>query len=208
MLNPELKKGDRIVLIQMVGEPIAPFTRGTVGDDGIVIQGIKQYKMEWEVPKGESGRNYALIEGEDKWMLESDYDKMMFRKKNKLSESDGEFNRNKRLISNIDVFNYFNLKFLKDYLIMIRDSGIVNMMGAAPYLYMGKDRIEKEHSNITNEEEFEEVLNNADKSQREMIKGVVKILDKEGKESSLDNINRYLKNYSNRLLMVYIDILQ
>ena len=82
------------------------------------------------------------------------------------------------------------------------------MLGAAPYLYMGKRRIqhEFEYKNISNEDEFETVLDNADQAQAEMINGVMNVLGSEKKEMSLENINRYLRKYSTKVLMNYIHL--
>jgi hypothetical protein len=40
-----------------------------------------------------------------------------------------------------------------------------------------------------------------------MINGVIKILEKEKKELSVENINRYLQRYSQKLLMHYVNVL-
>jgi hypothetical protein len=100
------------------------------------------------------------------------------------------------------------MRFLDSYLHMIKDSGIVNMFGAAPYLYMGRERIEHEfeYKTIPSEEDFEKVLDNADKAQQEMVEGVIKILEKENKEVTIENINRYLRKYSTEIITVYISL--
>lgn len=193
MINPKLKKGDRIILLQMDGEPsMVPGDRGTVTSHSIVF-GDDQYSVNWD-----SGRRLALISSADAWMFEKDL------KSKKINESDDSIN--KGLFSNAKIFKNFNMKFLKDYLLMIRDSGIVNMFGASPYLYLGKDRIENEfkYRDVANQDEFEQVLENADKAQGEMINGVIKILESEGKEVNLENINRYLSKYSIKVLETYI----
>ena len=86
------------------------------------------------------------------------------------------------------------MKFLNEYLKKVRESSIVNMFGAAPYLYMGKDRIEHEfkYKDIGNEEAFEEVLEMSNLAQSEMIRGVMNVLDHEGKEYDLNTINGYI----------------
>lgn len=198
MINPKLKKGDRVFLIHMDGEfSVPPGTLGTVKTHSIVF-GDDQYGVDWD-----NGSNLSIISSVDLWDLEDN----VKNKRKKINEVD-EFLRNKDLIQNIDVFRNFNMKFLKDYLIMIKESGIVNMVGAAPFLYMGKDRIKHEfkYSNVKNEDEFESVLENADKAQSEMINGVIKVLESENKEVSIENINRYLSKYSTKVLMNYINI--
>lgn len=196
MINPKLNKGDRIVLLHMDGEmSVPPGTLGTVKSHTIVF-GDDQYSIEWD-----NGSRLSIISSVDLWDLEDNIKK----KPKKINESD-EFERNKRLINNLDVFKNFNMKFLKDYLLMVRESSIVNMFAAGPYLYMGKDRIEHEfkYKDITNEDEFNKVLENADRAQAEMINGVIKVLESQNKEVSMENINRYLSKYSNKVLENYI----
>jgi hypothetical protein len=127
--------------------------------------------------------------------------------KKQIKEVD-EFERTKRLMKNSDVFKHFNMKFLKDYLIKVRDSGITNMFGAAPYLYLGKDRIEHEfkYRDIHDEDSFNEVLENANMAQAEMIRGVMNVLDHEGKEQDLNTINRYLQRYASKVLENYMNL--
>jgi hypothetical protein len=127
--------------------------------------------------------------------------------KKSITEVD-EFERSKSLLKNIDVFKHFNMKFLNQYLKMVRDSSIVNMFGAAPYLYIGKDRIEHEfkYSDIHDEDAFNKVLENANLAQAEMINGVINVLKAEGKEESLENINRYIKRYATKVLMNYMNL--
>jgi hypothetical protein len=84
--NPNLKQGDRVILLYMDGESLPPFTKGVVKDNGQSVQGVVQYKMEWE--DVESGRNYSLISNVDKWVLESDFEEdLRNRRKRNLGET-------------------------------------------------------------------------------------------------------------------------
>jgi len=70
-LNPQLKPGDRIVLIDMTEEPTLSF-----GDKGTFTGvhkggGFNQYKVKWD--KG--GSLYML--DENKWMKEEEFNEMM-----------------------------------------------------------------------------------------------------------------------------------
>ena len=106
------------------------------------------------------------------------------------------------------LFKSFNMKFLYKYLILIKKSAIVNMFGAAPYLYMGKERIEHEfkYKDIHNEEAFEQVLDLANQAQAEMINGVINVLESKGIEDTLENLNKYLRVYSSKVLENYIHL--
>jgi len=104
--------------------------------------------------------------------------------------------------------SFFNTRFLSQYLEKVRQSGITNMFGASPYLYLGKERIEHEfkYKNIPNEEAFEEVLEDADRAQSEMVQGVLKMLEKENVEPSLEKINRTIQRYATLILNYWTKI--
>jgi hypothetical protein len=208
MINPELEIGQEVILLHMEDETsIPPGTKGKVVAKSVVF-GDAQYTVKWE-----NGSQLAIISSCDLWDTPENMAKRKKRvqeieiKKKSITEVD-EFERSKKLIKNIDVFNHFNMRFLNQYLKMVRESGIVNMFGASPYLYLGKDRIEHEfkYKDIHNEEAFEQVLENANQAQAEMIDGVINVLNSEGKEESLENINRYIQRYAQKVLLNYIHL--
>jgi hypothetical protein len=189
MINPELKPGDRVVLLHMGGETsVLPGTWGTV-TKAYKLFGSDQYEVNWD-----NGSTLALIGDEDMWDTKE-------RKKKTIKEDD----RNNFFMKNIDVFKYFNMKFLKKYLLMIRESSITNMLAAAPYLYMGRERIKHEfkYKEIHNEEAFEEVLDHADQAQAEMINGIINYLEDKGMDESMENINRYLQRFASKIVQTY-----
>jgi hypothetical protein len=192
-LNPQLKPGDRIVLIDMTDEPTLSF-----GDKGTFTGvhkggGFNQYKVKWD--KG--GSLYML--DDDKWMKEEDFNEMIERKKNR--------NIQESQISDLSddsfLLKHFNMLFLKRYLNKLRESSVVNMFAAAPYLYMGKERLSHEHKYSDTNEAFDELLDMADQAQREMVSGVISILEEEDKELSSENINSKLKRYSPKIIKFY-----
>lgn len=189
MINPKLKPGDRVVLLHMGGETsVLPGTWGTV-KKSYQLFGTDQYDVQWD-----NGSTLSLIGDEDMWDNKE-------RKKKTIKEDD----RNNFFMKNIDVFKYFNMKFLKKYLLMIRESSITNMLAAAPYLYMGRERIEHEfkYKEIHNEEAFEEVLDHADQAQAEMINGVINYLEEKGIDEDMGNINRYLHRFASKIVQTY-----
>jgi len=190
-INPKLKIGDNVTLLYMKGETMSPGLKGIVkGVENVFNEDI--ITVDWE-----NGRKLSLLSTEDAWTLNP-------------PEKIEEAYKDEWLSKNLDIAN-FDTNVLTNYLIKVRDSGITNMFGAAPYLYMGKDRIEHEfHYNEFDEnkqQRFDEMLEIADEAQSEMINGVIKILEKENKELSIENINRYLQKYSQKILMHYINIL-
>ena len=197
-INPELKSGDRVSLILMSDE-----TSLSLGDVGTVtskqkVFGVPQYGIKWD-----NGSSLSLLSDADYWMLEDD-----FKEKNDKSLNEDNIHRD-AIENRGESFRMFNMKFFMDYLITIRDSGIVNMYGASDLLWLGKNRIEHEfkYKHIPDEEKFDELLEMADTSQMYMINGVISILQKEEKELTDRNINNYLKRYSSQILQNYIYIL-
>lgn len=189
MINPKLKPGDRVILLHMGGETsVLPGTWGTV-TRAYKLFGSDQYDVKWD-----NGSTLSLIGDEDMWDNKE-------RKRKPIKEDD----RNKFFMENIDVFKYFNMKFLQKYLLMVRASGITNMYGASPYLYMGRERIEHEfkYKDVSNEEAFEEVLDHANQSQAEMINGVINYLEEKGIEEDMSSINRYLQRFSTKIVQTY-----
>ena len=194
MINPKLQVGDNIVLLHMQDETMSPGTKGVVIGINNVM-GDDMYYVEWD-----NGSKLNLLADVDAWRLD--------KKKRKIDESIDKF-----ISSNLNL-KHFKRKFIIDYLKDIRDSGIVNMFTASPYLYMGRERIAHEfyykEFDEENQEAFDRVLEKADESQSIMVNGVLKILEEEGKGVSFDDvdkINSYLRRYSKILLEFYIHLL-
>lgn len=196
-INPELNKGDKIILLSMDDEyGVSPFTKGVVTSISNTPFGI-QYTVSWE-----NGSKLDLIPDADKWVLESDFSERR-KKVTNLKES-----------SNIDWFleneylrEHFNTKLISKFLTLVKKSGITNMFGAAPYLYMGKDRIEHEfkYKNINNEDSFEELLEIADEVRSNIISGTISYLEeKKGDNYELGTIQRYAERLSTKLLEYWI----
>jgi hypothetical protein len=186
MLNPELQKGDKVILLHMEGEMMSPGSKGTVinvSRDPFEKEGMI-YNVKWD-----EGSTLSLLSVTDAW-----------KKIEPIQES--SFENAKWFLDNRKIAENFNTQFLTKYLEKIRESGITNMFGASPYLYMGKDRIEHEfkYKDVGDEEAFEEMLEMADESQHVMINGVMKVLEKENKEADMGVINRYIQRYATTIV--------
>jgi hypothetical protein len=203
-LNPELSKGDRIICISMEDEydAIPTGIPGTVTNVSVVF-GDKQYSVDWD-----NGSKLALIDGVDKWMKEEDRlnrrrktEESVFvtTKKNFLSENFYQ--------QNLELFRNFNVRLLHRYFEELRKSSVTNMMGAAPYLYMGRERIKHEHhyDEMDGEQEdaFQVVLDMSDDIRDEIIRGSMKILEKSGKEVTPQSVERLMKAYSNKMVVAF-----
>jgi len=190
-LKPPVKKGDNIVLLLMDDESMIPGLKGVV-TRVVNVLGDDIIHVEWE-----NGRSLNLISSLDMWMLDE-------------SKQIKEAYDSKWLANNLDITN-FDTNLLVDFLLKLKESSVVNMLGSAPYLWMGKERIEHQFAyhdfSPQKQEKFDEMLEMANDAQSAMINGVIKILEKEKKELSVENINRYLHRYSQKLLMHYVNLL-
>jgi hypothetical protein len=197
MINPKLKVGDRVQIMHMEDEmDIIPM--GTWGPVERVSNVMDEdiYGVKWD-----NGKTLNILSTTDVWDTEENRGEF---KKKKISEQD-ETERHKALVKNMDVFTNFKMRYLYEYLKKVRDCGVVNMFQAAPLLYMGKDRMEHffKYNDIENEI-CDEVLDMANMAQHEMVTGVIKVLESQGKEDSIEIINRYLQRYSQKVLENYM----
>lgn len=183
-INPELKIGDRIVCVDMDGEHGYTGNKGTVKGISKQPTGL-QYDIKWD-----DGGSLFLLSDTDKWVYEKD-----FKRKLKVNES-SDVNQ---LSDDAKILKYFKMLTIKKYLDKIRESGVTNMFGASPYLYIGEDILRKEHYN-EDSDEFEEAASMADDVKHIMIRGAMGILEKEGREVTTDSVGRMVKRMAPKVL--------
>jgi hypothetical protein len=196
-LNPPLKIGDRVVLYHMEGETgVAAGALGTVkgiSRDPFESNSDEQIiSVEWD-----NGSILALITSTDAWK------KVPSEKIDEGNNSNWEF-----LTQNSDLLRNFDWRWFREYLKTIRDSGIVNMYESSPLLYAGKTHIERYYGeNMEDNENFQEVLDNAEESKHKIIEGVIKYMESNQKDvDDINLINSYAKRFSLKLLQLYINM--
>ena len=194
LLNPELNVGDRVVIMDMSGESgIKPGMGGDVRRITKVF-GVTQYEIKWD-----DGSSLQILSDVDKWMKEEDWERLKNRRK-KVDESiDPDFARkNKNLVQD------FQMAKMHKFYEALRKSSVVNMFGATPYFWMGKDRIAHEHfyTDMIDDqaEAFEEVLDSADEIKNILISGSLKTLEREGKEVTLDAVKRVAERKARQIV--------
>ena len=197
LLNPELNVGDRVVIMDMSGESgIKPGMGGDVRRITKVF-GVTQYEVKWD-----DGSSLQILSDVDKWMKEEDWERLKNRRK-KVDESiDPDFARkNKNLVQD------FEMAKMHKFYNALRISSVVNMWGATPYFWMGKDRIAHQHfyeeMDDDRAEAFEQVLDSADEIKDILIRGSLKTLEREGKEVTLDAVKRIAERKA-RQIVVFI----
>ena len=196
-LNPPLKVGDKIICYHMEGElGVPPGTSGQVtgvARDPFEFDSDEQIiNVDWD-----NGNKLSLISSTDAWK------KVPSEKIDEQRNPSWEF-----LTQNSDLLNNFDWRWFREYLTKIRDSGIVNMFGSAPLLYAGKSHIERYYGeNMEDDENFQEVLDNAEESKNKIIEGVIKYMESNQKDvDDMDLVNRYAKTFSQKLLQLYISL--
>ena len=196
-LNPPLKVGDKIICYHMEGElGVPPGTSGQVtgvARDPFEFDSDEQIiNVDWD-----NGNKLSLISSTDAWK------KVPSEKIDEQRNPSWEF-----LTQNSDLLNNFDWRWFREYLKTIRDSGIVNMYGASPLLYAGKSHIERYYGeNMEDDENFQEVLNNAEESKNKIIDGVIKYMESNQKDvDDMDLVNMYAKTFSKKLLQLYINL--
>lgn len=195
-INPKLNAGDEIILIHMEGEVgVLPGTKGVVTKvtrDPFESEDESIISVKWE-----NGSNLNLISSTDVWK------KIETNKVNEQVNGDGSWNY---MTSNPDIFEHFDWRWLEKFLYKLRDTGIVNMFGAAPLLYSGKNHIERYYGEgKEDDEEFQEFLEEADIAKNKIIQGVLSYMKKNKKSwDDIELVNRYAKHFSQKILGLYI----
>lgn len=193
-LNPPLNVGDTVVCYHMDGETsVPPGTKGTVRSisrDPFESEGELIYNVDWE-----NGSTLGLLSSQDAWK--------------KIEQLEEQVDKNwKYITDNPDIYEHFDWKWFREYLKTIRDSGVINMFGASPLLYAGKEHIDRYYGEGREDDErFQAVLDDADESKNKIIQGVISYMTANDKD--LDNmalVNRYADNFSKKLLGLYITL--
>jgi hypothetical protein len=195
-LNPKLVKGDRIMCLHMDGETsVPPMTTGTVRsvvrdpfeDDGEIIN------VSWD-----NDSTLGLISITDSWVKIA----QETLEEAKTTTLSSEYNF---LNDNPEIFENFDWRFLREFLKKLRDASPVNMLQSQPFLYSGKDWIDRYYGeNQEDNEDFQEVLEMADEAKNKMIQGVLKYMESEGIEIELDKVNRLMGRFASKILQLYI----
>jgi hypothetical protein len=202
--NPELKQGDRIVLIYMPGEDIDTGTKGRVKSIGQApsFGGSPDYmyNIEWLDDDDKVISTLSLLPETDSWILDPEFIG------NNLNEAKN------RVITDLDelisrhewskLFKKSDLKYIMEYLEAIRQSGIVNMFQSGQFLGQTKDYL-KAYFNLhrmqrdldeDDEKIIERIMEMSDNVRNIMISAAISDLEQNNKEitgkSATNRVNR------------------
>jgi hypothetical protein len=195
-LNPKVIKGDRIMCLHMDGETsVPPMTTGTVRS---VTKDPFEEDSEIINVKWDNGSDLGLLSITDSWVKIAQ--ETLDEQWNQIFSSEYNY-----FDKNPEVFENFDWRFLREFLKKLRDVGPVNMFESAKFLYSGKDWIDRHYGeNQEDNEDFQDVLDMADKAKDKMIQGVLKYMKSEGIEIELDKVNRLMQKFAMKILQLYI----
>lgn len=194
-LNPELKVGDKIMCFHMEGETGVP--AGTVG----VVTSITRDPFESEDEKlinvnWENGSNLALISATDAW-------KKVPEEITEANTGDPHYDY---FSKNSEVFDNFDWRFFREFLYKLRESGVINMMQARPFLYSGREWIDRYHGeNQEDNDAFQEVLEMADESKDKLVQGLMKYMKSKNLDmDDMSRVNHLAEKFASKIVQLYM----
>ena len=140
--NPKLKAGDRVVLIYMPEESLDTGTKGKVIKIGqqpsFGTEFDYMYVMEWYDDDGNVISTLSLLPQGDTWMLDPEF--------NQKNLQEARFTDLDDLIKHHEwskLFKKSDLKYVLEFLGVIRELGVVNMLESGQFLGQTSDYLRK-----------------------------------------------------------------
>ena len=176
----------------MDGETSVPMgTTGTVRD---VVRDPFEDNGQIINVKWDNDSTLSLVSVTDQWIKEP-VDKLQ----EQLDSGYDFFQKNS------EIFDNFDYRFLNIYLKKLRDAGPVNMFESTPFLYSGREWIDRYHGEDQEDNEaFQEVLEMADKAKDKMIQGTLNYMESKNMEIELNSVNKVIKRLAQKILQFYI----
>ena len=193
-LNPKVSVGDKVMCLNMDGESsVPPMTTGIVRN---VVRDPFEVDGELITVNWDNGSTLALVSITDSWIKVPNEQKI---EEQTLSPEYDYFSKNP------EIFENFDWRFLREFLTKLRDASPVNMLQSQPFLYSGREWIDRYYGeNREDDEDFQEVLEMADEAKNKMIQGVLKYMESKDIEIELDKVNRLIGQFSSKILNLYI----
>lgn len=196
-MKEKLSVGDEIILIDMYKEDLVIGTKGTVKS---ITQDPFEKDNEIVGVEWNNGRTISILTKYDEWK----------KVKSKVQESENKLKVDDKhvdyIVSNRDVMNSFDMKYFKDYLKILRESGIVNMYGASNFLYETSEMVERFYGlNREDDESFQRLMEVQDETREKFISGLVKYCERKNIDlDDMNRINREAQVLSKKILSYYI----
>jgi len=209
--NPKLKEGDRIVLIYMPGEDIDTGTKGKVRkisqQPSFGTEFDYMYDVEWYDEDDKVISTLSLIPQSDTWMLDPEF--------NQKNLQEARFTELDDLIKHHEwskLFKKSDLTYILDYLKVIRELGVVNMLEAGQFLgqtkeyltkYFDLHRMQRELDD-DKEELIEKIIDMSDKVRNIMISASITDLERKNQEITGRSATNRVNRLAGELLRWYI----
>jgi hypothetical protein len=196
MINPELKEGDRIVCYSMEDElAVPPGTKGTVTkvqkdpfekDENII-------SVKWD-----NGSTLSLLSGVDKWKLVK---QKIQEQPNREDDPHTHF-----MATNRELRRSMDLPYFLEYFKLLQKSGITNMFGSSPFVYMDSEHLDRYYGEKRGDnEDFQNLLDIQDEARSKFLSGLVKFAELKNIELSDDSkINSLARKLGINLLQYYM----
>jgi len=211
--NPELKPGDRIILVHMDGESLDTGTKGIVlGIENVPSFGKPveriSYKVKWYDDDEEKPiSSLSLLPGVDSWLFDPDFDQENITESRIGDEDDVEEEYNF-----VSLFKKSDLKELLDYIELIRQSGLVNMMESAPFFGSGSEYIRRfvdlhyygKEMDENKEEIIEKMVEKADYIRNIFINAGINDVERQNMEITPKNVERSMKKLIKRAFLQFV----
>jgi hypothetical protein len=145
----------------------------------------------------DNGSTLALVSSTDAWK----------KPKERVQESSTTGDRHYDYFSkNPEIFENFDWRFFREFLNKLRDSSVVNMFQARPFLYSGREWIDRYHGENEEENEaFQEVLEMAEESKMKLVQGLMKYM--ESKKLDMDDmsrVNHLAEKFASKIVQLYM----
>ena len=209
--NPKLKKGDRIVLIYMPGEDIDTGTKGKVKRIGqqpsFGSEFDYMYDVEWYDDDENVISSLSLLPQSDTWMLDPEF--------NQKNLQEARFTDLDDLIKHHEwskLFKKADLQYVIDFLMVIRELGVVNMLQSGQFLGQTKEyltkyfdlyRMQRDLDN-NDEELIEKVIEMGEKVRNIMISASITDLERQNKEITPQSVTNRINRLTSEILKWYI----
>jgi len=209
--NPKLKEGDRIVLIYMPGEDVDTGTKGKVKGIGkqpsFGSEFDYMYDVEWYDDDENVISSLSLLPQSDTWILDPE-----FSQKN-LQEA--RFTDLDDLIRHHEwstLFKKADLQYVLDFLMAIRDLGVVNMLQSGQFLGQTKEYLTKyfdlyrmqRELDENDEELIKKIIDMGEKVRNIMISASITDLERKNQEITPQSATNRVNRLTKEILQWYI----
>lgn len=198
-LNPKLEPGDRIVLLHMDD----PYSAVRMGTKGTVVKIVKlpfdmgyQYNVKWD-----NGSTLDLLPETDSWILATD----VKPKTNLTTEEFG--NELKTLSKHKDIIKNMDYRPVLDYLKLVQESGLVNMLQAMPFLMTDSHDLHKLIYKFDGEpDDYPELFENVDNVKQILVSETIRIMEENNMEFNDTTINRVFQKVCKAVMEMYVSL--